>query len=229
MNNGHQGIVIIQGRWASRGGGRPGAVSVQGRWAFRDGEFSGKEAMSRKKGIPVLLTIIGRQKDPEGRTQENASVYEAVYTEEDGGAGGRRHLFRYAMEDGEAVLSLMGDGYAPPSLTSKRRGGPGGEKARPKGGNAFIERKNGTRMVFAPDEPFTECGYITPFGVIPMKIRTERVAVLGGGSSLKARIRYRLCPDDGYELECTATVRAEPLPERRNGNSLDGSAAVPAT
>lgn len=141
--------------------------------------------MEEEKIIPVRLEIRGRQMDDGGNVQETDAVFDAVCREEDGGADGRRHLFYFLMEDGEASLSL--------TVRS-----------------ACLERKNGTRMVFDPALPSTDCSYVTPFGVIPMRIRTERVAVLGRGDSLKARIRYRLFQGDGAGMDCTVTVSSSP-------------------
>ena len=38
----------------------------------------------------------------------------------------------------------------------------------------------GTRMVFDPALPATACSYVTPYGTIPMEIRTERIVLMDG-------------------------------------------------
>ena len=67
-----------------------------------------------------------------------------------------------------------------------------------------------TKMQFVPGKE-TGCVYDTPFGSIKMAISTKLVAVREIGDSVHARIRYELTPDGGDTVECTVTVRAEPV------------------
>ena len=139
----------------------------------------------------VRLTITGRQTDPEGHTQENTAVYraEAAYA-----AGEEGFRFRYQEGDGESSL------FVSRSLVCIHRG-----------------ERGGTQMRFDPAVPGTECMYATPYGTIPMRIRTRRIAVLDGRSRpgpdeklrLRARVQYELRMDEAFCLECTVTIRAE--------------------
>ena len=103
----------------------------------------------------VLLTITGVQTDALGNRRETAAHYEAVYRG-DGGC----HSFFYTAEEEDAVL------YLSPELVRMERG---------KGGS-----RPGTRMVFDPALPATACSYVTPYGTIPMEIRTERIVLMDG-------------------------------------------------
>lgn len=117
----------------------------------------------------VLLTITGIQTDAHGNRQETAAQYEAAYRD-DGGC----HSFFYTAEGEDAVL------YLSPELVRMERG---------KGGS-----RPGTRMVFDPALPATVCSYVTPYGTIPMEIRTERIVLMDGcagrrGADKKGRDR----------------------------------------
>lgn len=103
----------------------------------------------------VLLTITGVQTDALGNRRETAAHYEAAYRG-DGGC----HSFFYTAEEEDAVL------YLSPELVRMERGKSG---SRP-----------GTRMVFDPALPATVCSYVTPYGTIPMEIRTERIVLMDG-------------------------------------------------
>ena len=50
----------------------------------------GRPGKAEKEGTPVLLTITGRQTDPDTGTQENTASYRAVMS-----ACGEGHLFSY--------------------------------------------------------------------------------------------------------------------------------------
>lgn len=145
----------------------------------------------------VLLTIRGKQTDPEGNVQENLSVYEAVCREpvqeslSEFEAACRE--FFYQEEDQAARL------YVSRSIV-------------------VMERAGGTRMVFDPLVPVTKCLYRTPYGTIPMEIRTRRIAVLFGSGSnqrrhdacggLRVRVAYLLTMEGDILLECEVTIRA---------------------
>ena len=64
---------------AGKGGGR-GFCDGGDRFAMEDHfhKADPPETMSDQEGVPVLLTVTGKQTDPDGNTQENTSVYLAV-------------------------------------------------------------------------------------------------------------------------------------------------------
>ena len=66
-----------------------------------------------------------------------------------------------------------------------------------------------TEMRFVPHET-TRCSYGTPYGSIPMTIRTQLVAVRPVGDNFHARIRYQLTPEGADPMECAVTIKAEP-------------------
>ena len=59
----------------------------------------GRPGKAEKEGTPVLLTITGRQTDPDTGTQENTASYRAVMS-----ACGEGHLFSYLTEDASVKL-----------------------------------------------------------------------------------------------------------------------------
>jgi len=74
--------------------------------------------------------------------------------------------------------------------------------------------EGGSVMIFDPSVPVTGCDYGTPFGVIPMEIRTRRISLLGGAASrlrLRARVQYSLGMDADYALECSVTIQADEI------------------
>ena len=157
--------------------------------------------MSAKGSGPAMtvrLSVCGKQTDPDGNTQENPALYTAACA-----PSGDGWLFSYEADGVPARLFL-----------SRRL--------------AWTERSEeeaqdtpGNRMVFDPSVPAAKCLYETPFGTIPMEIRTRRIALLGKGAAaapeghagntfrLRARIFYTLQMDPGYELSCTVTIRAD--------------------
>lgn len=180
----------------------------------------------------VLLTIRGKQTDPEGNNQDSTSVYEAVCRdpvqesrsvfesargepeedtekgEDTGRKAGRKKeesvKNRKKEESREFFYQEQGQAarlYVSRSVVIMERGGTGG-----------------TRMVFDPAVPATKCLYRTPYGTIPMEIRTRRIAVLFGSSSskgssdvcgrLRARVAYLLTMEDDIRLECEVTIQA---------------------
>lgn len=142
----------------------------------------GRQGKEEKAGRSVLLTITGRQTDPDSGTQENTVTCPAVMR-----ACGEGHLFSYLTEDAPAML-----------FVSRKR--------------AWMQRgaKRESRMVFDPSVSSTQCDYETAYGVIPMEIRTDRISVLSGGSrGLQARIRYTLIMSPEYELTCSVTIRTQ--------------------
>ncbi|MDO5133165.1 MAG: DUF1934 domain-containing protein [Eubacteriales bacterium] len=146
-----------------------------------------EERRMMEEEVPVILTITGRQTDPEEdppQTRESTAVYEAVCMARDG-----EYRFRYLAEGEEACLLL--------SKTC----------ARMERGDA-----RGTRMLFDPAVPSTKCAYRTPYGTIPMEIRTERITLMDGGfpagARVRARIKYTLSMEPGIRLECRVTIRS---------------------
>lgn len=142
----------------------------------------GRPGKAEKEGTPVLLTITGRQTDPDTGTQENTASYRAVMS-----ACGEGHLFSYLAEDTWVML-----------FVSRER--------------AWMQRgeKQEGRMVFDPSVSSTQCDYETAYGIIPMEIRTDRISVLSGGSrGLQARIRYTLVMSPEYELTCSVTIKTQ--------------------
>lgn len=142
----------------------------------------GRPGKAEKEGTPVLLTITGRQTDPDTGTQENTASYRAVMS-----ACGEGHLFSYLTEDASVKL-----------FVSRER--------------AWMQRggKRENCMVFDPSVTSTQCDYETAYGVIPMEIRTDRISVLAGGSrGLQARIRYTLAMSPEYELTCSVTIKTQ--------------------
>jgi hypothetical protein len=142
----------------------------------------GRPGKAEKEGTLVLLTITGRQTDPDTGTQENTASYRAVMS-----ACGEGHLFSYLTEDASVKL-----------FVSRER--------------AWMQRggKRENCMVFDPSVTSTQCDYETAYGVIPMEIRTDRISVLAGGSrGLQARIRYTLAMSPEYELTCSVTIKTQ--------------------
>ncbi|MBR3188438.1 MAG: DUF1934 domain-containing protein [Lachnospiraceae bacterium] len=177
------------------------------------------ETMPDQEGVPVLLTVTGKQTDPDGSTQENTSVYRAVCRNKEDG-----FFFSYFDEGTKVNLFLSR-------------------------GSAWMQRGTvrSARMVFDPSVPSTRCSYETDYGIIPMVIRTEGISVMAGGlrrksvesrksitddrdgnrdssisgnrsgdfcraaRSLQARIRYTLVMDREYELKCSVTIKTQQI------------------
>ena len=171
------------------------------------------ESVSGEEEVPVLLTVIGKQTDPDGNTQESTAVYRAVCRNK-----GEGYLFSYFAEGTEVSLFLSRD-------------------------RAWMQRGPGrsARMVFDPSADSTSCSYETDYGSIPMEIRTQGISVLAGelrrkalkgrenitdrkdsnssGNSgveilrsvrgLQARIRYTLIMAPKYELSCSVTIKTQ--------------------
>ena len=123
----------------------------------------------------------------------------------------------------ESAESLRGSGSSGAGESESLRGsGSSGtepaESLRGSGSSGAGESESlrdsgGTRMVFDPALSAARCMYETPFGRIPMLIRTEGIALLGGKKQaapfrLTARIRYTLRMDPDYTLTCAVTIRA---------------------
>lgn len=149
-----------------------------------------------KEGVFVLLTVTGKQTDPDGNIQESTSVYRAVCRR-----SGKGLLFTYSAEEAAATLFLSRD------LAWMQRG-----------------RSESSRMVFDPSGTVTDCDYETAYGIIPMQIRTDRISVLAGGRrgreekgteiigrGLQARIRYSLLMGPEYELFCSVTIKVQQI------------------
>lgn len=151
---------------------------------------------SSAAGRLVRLTIRGIQTDPDGHTQDNTSVCMARYFPRDGG-----HIFR--CREGEEENPALSELYVSREVVRMERGGSGV-----------------SRMIFDPSAELTRCDYGTPFGTIPMEIRTERISVLDGGGNgqsametirIRARVQYLLSMDETWTLRCSVTIRADSL------------------
>ena len=201
---------------AGKGGGR-GFCDGGDRFAMEDHfhKADPPEKMPDQEGVPVLLTVTGKQTDPDGSTQENTSVYRAVCRNKEDG-----FFFSYFDEGTKVNLFLSR-------------------------GSAWMQRGTvrSARMVFDPSVPSTRCSYETDYGIIPMVIRTEGISVMAGGlrrksvesrksisddrdskrngnlsgdffraaRSLQARIRYTLVMDREYELKCSVTIKTQQI------------------
>lgn len=201
---------------AGKGGGR-GFCDGGDRFAMEDHfhKADPPETMPDQEGVPVLLTVTGKQTDPDGSTQENTSVYRAVCRNKEDG-----FFFSYFDEGTEVNLFLSR-------------------------GSAWMQRGavRSARMVFDPSASSTRCSYETDYGIIPMEIRTEGISVMAGGlrrksvesrksiaddrdskrsgnrsgdffraaRSLQARIRYTLVMDREYELKCSVTIKTQQI------------------
>lgn len=138
----------------------------------------------------VLLTITGTQTDSAGNSLKTEAQYEALYS-----GDGTGHTFSYIAEGDEAVLYLSSE------IARMERGG-----------------KGGTRMVFNPAVSQMKCDYVTPFGIIPMEIRTERIVLMGGNRGagdgdirISGRIRYVLRIEGDEPLNCSVTIKAQQI------------------
>ena len=152
---------------------------------------------SSEEAVPLLLTVTGKQTDPDGNTQETASVYEAVCRKYGDG-----FLFSYLAEETEVRLFLSR------SLAWMQRGG-----------------RESSCMLFDPSAKMTQCDYETAYGIIPMQIHTDFISVLAGGlrqdhktkgadivrHGLRARIRYRLMMGSDYEQLCSVTIKTQQI------------------
>lgn len=201
---------------AGKGGGR-GFCDGGDRFAMEDHfhKADPPEKMPDQEGVPVLLTVTGKQTDPDGSTQENTSVYRAVCRNKEDG-----FFFSYFDEGTKVNLFLSR-------------------------GSAWMQRGTvrSARMVFDPSASSTRCSYETDYGIIPMEIRTEGISVMAGGlrrksvesrksiaddrdskrsgnrsgdffraaRSLQARIRYTLVMDREYELKCSVTIKTQQI------------------
>ena len=201
---------------AGKGGGR-GFCDGGDRFAMEDHfhKADPPETMSDQAGVPVLLTVTGKQTDADGNTQENTSVYRAVCRNKEDG-----FFFSYFDEGTKVNLFLSR-------------------------GSAWMQRGavRSARMVFDPSASSTRCSYETDYGIIPMEIRTEGISVMAGGlrrksvesrksiaddrdskrngnlsgdffraaRSLQARIRYTLVMDREYELTCSVTIKPQQI------------------
>ena len=201
---------------AGKGGGR-GFCDGGDRFAMEDHfhKADPPETMPDQEGVPVLLTVTGKQTDPDGSTQENTSVYRAVCRNKEDG-----FFFSYFDEGTKVNLFLSR-------------------------GSAWMQRGavRSARMVFDPSASSTRCSYETDYGIIPMEIRTEGISVMAGGlrrksvesrksiaddrdskrngnlsgdffraaRSLQARIRYTLVMDREYELKCSVTIKTQQI------------------
>ena len=139
----------------------------------------------------VFLTITGIRTDADGNSMKTSTEHEAAWL---GSTAG--HSFLYTEEGLETVLFLS------PHIVRLERGG-----------------KTGTRMVFDPSVTMTECSYATPFGTIPMEIRTERIVIMDGGRRERGSQKFRIAGRVKYTLriggddpaDCSVTIKAQQI------------------
>ena len=147
----------------------------------------------------VLLTVTGEEIYGDGHKDSTRTCCRAVCEKSTGGSGGPGSAvftFRYREED-------PGSGAATESVMKFSEG------------SCVIARSGAIRTVmrFEPGKEH-HCMYGTPYGDIPMTIRTRLVAVREIGDNFHARIRYTLTPAGSEPAECAVTVRAEPVSVR---------------
>lgn len=136
----------------------------------------------------IWLTVIGEQKDSDGRSDRNAVRCRALYEER-----GREHIFTYRETDPESGAATDSEMLFTENFCR-------------------IMRKGAVRttMYFSPDSEY-ECMYGTAFGEIPMKIIAKRVAMKKVGDNFHARVSYRLSFQGADPMECAVTIKAEPI------------------
>ena len=151
----------------------------------------------------VMLTVTGEETYEDGhkdsvRTRFRA-VCENVFEGSGGGTDGNSragYVFHYRETDPQSgAVTESAIGFS--------------------GGCGIMERKGliNTKMQFVPEKE-TECVYDTPYGSISLAISTQLVAVREVGDNFHARIRYKLTPDGGDPVECSVTIKAEPVCDR---------------
>lgn len=144
----------------------------------------------------VLLTVTGEMLYGDGHRDNTRTCCRAVFEKAFDGSGGPDSAvctFRYREED-------PGRGAAT-------------ESEMKFSGDCCVIARSGvirTEMRFEPGKEH-RCMYGTPYGDIPMTIRTRLVAVREVGDHFHARIRYTLTPAGSEPAECAVTVRAEPV------------------
>ena len=144
----------------------------------------------------VLLTVIGEEIRGDGHKDSTRTCCRAVFEKVSDGSGmpdSAVCTFRYRERD-------PGSGAATESVMKFS------------GGGCVITRSGEitARMQFEPGKEHRFM-YGTPYGDIPMTIRTQLVAVREVGDNFHARIRYTLTPEGAEPAEYAVTVRAEPV------------------
>lgn len=89
----------------------------------------------------------------------------------------------------------------------------------------IVMRRGESEMVMAAGEE-TACEYETPYGIIPMKIFTQRIAVRRSPRSIHARAHYRLVMEPDYKVQSMVTVRVEQPPLTGEGNRDSGGRVI---
>lgn len=134
----------------------------------------------------VWVTITGVRTTPDGEQQRTQTRFQAAYRE-----NGKTRILRYAQaqEGGEAVSCTL-------TVEEDR---------------IIMQQEDfGSTMSMIMGEE-TDSGYGTPYGTIPMKIFTQRVAVKESPVSIHARAHYRMKMEPDYEIRNMITIRIEPL------------------
>lgn len=147
-------------------------------------------------GKEVMLTVIGEEIYGDGHKDSTRTCCRAVCEKTFDGSGGPDsavYTFRYREE-------APGSSAAAESVMKFS------------GGGCVIVRSGEicARMQFEPGKEHRFM-YGTPYGDIPMTIRTRLVASREVGDNFHARIRYTLAPEGSEPAECAVTVRAEPV------------------
>lgn len=139
----------------------------------------------------VWLTVIGEQTDSDGRSDRNATQCRALYEKKDGA-----HVFTYSERDPESGAVTDSEMTFSDNFGSIVRRGA-------------ID----TKMCFVPGQDY-ECVYDMAFGTILLKINTRLLAMKEVGANFHGRISYSLSFQGAEPMECTVTVKAEPVEGR---------------
>jgi len=136
----------------------------------------------------VRLTVTGEQKDADGRRDSSRTSCSAEYEYRDG-----IHVYIYCESDPQSGAVTRTQMELSAELCSIVRAG-----------------EINTRMEFATGKE-SLCDYGTPFGSLSMTIYTERIAMRQVGENFHARIRYRMVIAGADPVECSVTIKAEPV------------------
>ena len=136
----------------------------------------------------MRLTVMGEQRDPDGRADLNTGCYRAFYENIDG-----RHVFTDQERDPDSGAVTESE-----MIISQE---------------SWTIRRSGARaavMRFAPGSR-EESLYETVIGSIPMAICTKRMGMRKMGERFLAKVSYSLELGGGEAMDCAVTVKAEPL------------------
>ena len=136
----------------------------------------------------VWLTVTGEQRDPDGRSDRNATHCRALYESCEG-----QHIFTYRETDpGSGLVTESRMVFSDSFCRIDRTGAVNTSRQ-------FQQQKE------------LECMYETGFGTIAMKIFTKKLALRRVGENFHARVSYTLHLQGGDPMECTVTIKAEPV------------------